>query len=70
MVVIVSRRSSVAWLRLSLHFDEVLPTDSELDRGGLDVGFVDDVWSAVEGVWGVFGKEEFKPPEVAPFESM
>ena len=50
MVVIVSRRSSVAWLRLSLHFDEVLPTDSELDRGGLDVGFVDDVWSAVEGV--------------------
>jgi len=67
----VSRRSSVAWLRLSLHFDdEVLPTDSELDRGGLDMGFVGDVGSAVEGVWGVFGKEGFKPPEDAPFGSM
>jgi len=66
----VSRRSSVAWLRLSLHFDEVLPADSELDRGGLDVGFVDGVWSVVEGVRGVFGKEELKPPEDAPFWSM
>ena len=63
----VSRRSSVAWFRLSLHFtDEVLPADSELDRGGLDMGFVGDVGSVVEGVWGVFGKEECKPPEDAP----
>jgi len=66
----VSRRSSVGWLKLSLHFDEVLPADSELDRGGLDRAVVGDVWSAEEGVWGVFGEKEFKPLGDAPFGSM
>jgi hypothetical protein len=57
MVVMVSRRSSVDWPRLSLHFDdEVRPVDSELERGGLDRGFVGDVgvgrWRRVRDGWG------------------
>ena len=51
MVVIVSRRSSVVCPKLSPHFDDgVLPADSELERGGLDRGFVGDVRSVVGGV--------------------
>lgn len=51
MVVMVSRRSSVEWPKLSLHFnDKVRPTDSELERGGLGRGFVGDVRSVVGGV--------------------
>ena len=51
MVVMVSRRSSVEWLKLSLHFDDdVRPADSELERGGLDREFVGSVGSVVGGV--------------------
>ena len=64
----VSRRSSVVWPILSLHFDGVRPADSELERGGLDRRIVGDVGSVVGGVRERLGKL-LEPLEDAPFGS-
>lgn len=69
MVVTVSRRSSVDWLRLSLHFDGVRPADSELERGGLDRRIAGDVESVVGGVSERFWGKSIEPLEDAPFGS-
>ena len=66
MVVMVSRRSSVAWVKLSLHLDdEVRPLDSELRRGVFGRGFVGNVGSVVGGVWERFGERLLEPVECA-----
>jgi len=70
MVVVVSRRSSELWLKLSLHFeDEVRTGTSKLERGGLDRTFVGDERSAVGDVREKLGEKLVEPLEDALFGS-